>query len=106
MINKPRPYLSLSDAFLVLKFTIEKNFFKNDVYNVLSQNLTLINIVKIFKKYQKKVKLKYYKSKLVNQYPYMVSNEKFSSDAFKLRSKISKDIKLTLKQFKYLNNEM
>ena len=43
---------------------------------------------------------------MVNQYPYMVSNHKFSSEAFKLKSKISDDIKSTLKQFKYLNNEM
>ena len=49
MDNKPRPYLSLRDAFLVIKFTLEKNFFKNDVYNVLSENLTLENVIKNFK---------------------------------------------------------
>ena len=36
----------------------------------------------------------------------MISNQKFSLEAFKLKSKISNDIKLTLKQFKYLSNEM
>ena len=106
MTNKPRPYLSLKDAFSVIKFTLEKNFFKNDIYNILSQNLTLENIIKSFKNYKKKVKLEYHKSKLVNQYPYMVSNQKFNSVAFKLKSKISNDIKFTLKQLKYLNNEM
>jgi nucleoside-diphosphate-sugar epimerase len=106
MTNKPRPYLSLKDAFSVIKFTLEKNFFMNDVYNILSQNLTLTNIIKIFKKNKIKVKLEYHKSRLVNQYPYMVSNKKFSLEAFKLRSKIANDIKLTLKQFKYLSHEM
>ena len=58
------------------------------------------------KEQKKKVKLKYRESKLVNQYPYLVSNQKFSLKAFKLKSKIFNDIKLTLKQFKYLSNEM
>ena len=106
MIDKPRPYLSLQDAFHVVKFTLEKNFFRNSIYNILSQNLTLRNVIKSFRKYKKNLKIKYQISKLINQYPYMVSNQKFSSEAFKLKSKISNDIKLTLKQFKYLSNEM
>jgi len=106
MFDKPRPYLSLKDAFSVIKFTLEKNFFKNDVYNILSQNLALRNIIKYFKKHKRKVRLKFQKSKLVNQYPYTVSNKKFSLEAIKLKSKISNDIKSTLKQFKYLSNEM
>ena len=106
MSNKPRPYLSLKDAFSVIKFTLEKNFFKNDVYNILSQNLTLKNVIRNFKRNNKKVKLQYQKSRLVNQYPYEISNKKFTLEAFKLKSKISTDISSTLKQFKYLNNEV
>ena len=52
MMNKPRPYLSLRDAFKVIKFTIEKNFFNNEVYNILSQHLTLRQIISFFKKYK------------------------------------------------------
>ena len=57
MSNKPRPYLSLKDAFSVIKFTLEKNFFKNDVYNVLSENLTLENVIKNFKNHKRKLKI-------------------------------------------------
>mgnify|MGYP006205925127 CR=1 FL=1 len=106
MENKPRPYLSLHDAFSVIKFTIEKNFFMNDTYNILSQNLTLKQIVSSFKKYKKNIKIKYQKSKLINQFPYEISNSKFCSEAFKPKFKISNDIKLTLNLFKNLNNEM
>ena len=101
--NKPSPYLSLRDAFIVIKFTIEKNFFKNDVYNIISENLTLNQIIKYFKKYNKKLKIKYHSSSLVSKYPYIITNKKFSSAVFKLKSKISDDIKLTLTQFKNLN---
>ena len=53
MMNKPRPYLSLKDAFKVIKFTIENNFFNNETFNILSQNLTLKKIIGYFKKHKK-----------------------------------------------------
>lgn len=106
MMNKPRPYLSLRDAFRVIKFTIENNFFKNEIFNILSQNLTLKEILSYFKKYKKTIKIRYEESKLINQYSYKVSNKKFSENALVLKSKIHHDIKATLKKFKNINNEV
>ena len=106
MMNKPRPYLSLRDAFKVIKFTIENNFFNNETFNILSENLTLKKIIGYFKKYNKTIKIKYEKSKLVNQYSYRVSNEKFTRKALLLKSNIYHDIKFTLKIFRNINNEM
>ena len=106
MMNKPRPYLSLRDAFKVIKFTIENNFFNNETFNILSENLTLKKIIGYFKKYKKTIKIKYEKSKLVNQYSYRVSNEKFTRKALLLKSNIYHDIKFTLKMFRNINNEM
>ena len=97
MMYKPKPYLSLKDAFKVIKFTIEKDFFHNDVFNILSENLTLHQIIKFFKQNKKQIKIKYYNSKLINQFAYTISDKKFSSQAFKLKSKIKDDIKDTLK---------
>ena len=106
MMNKPRPYLSLRDAFKVIKFTIENNFFNNETFNILSENLTLKKIIGYFKKYKKTIKIKYEKSKLVNQYSYRVSNEKFTRKALILKSNINHDIKFTLKMFRNISNEM
>ena len=106
MMNKPRPYLSLRDAFKVIKFTIENNFFNNETFNILSENLTLKKIIGYFKKYKKTIKIKYEKSKLVNQYSYRVSNEKFTRKALLLKSNIYHDIKFTLKIFRNIDNEM
>ena len=106
MMNKPRPYLSLRDAFKVIKFTIENNFFNNKTFNILSQNLTLKKVISYFKKCKKTIKIKYVKSKLVNQYPYRVSNEKFTRKALLLKSNIYHDIKSTLKMFRNINDEM
>ena len=106
MMNKPKPYLSLRDAFKVIKFTIENNFFNNETFNILSENLTLKKIIGYFKKHKKTIKIKYEKSKLVNQYTYRVSNKKFTRKALLLKSNIYHDIKYTLKIFRNINNEM
>ena len=106
MTNKLRPYLSLSDALRVFKFTIDNNFFNNNTFNILSQNLKLKEIIGYFKKYKKNIKIKYESSRLINQYSYKVSNKKFSKQALLLKSKIHFDIKSTLKIFRSINNEM
>ena len=57
-MHQYRPYLSLRDAFKVFKFSIEKDFFNNDVYNILSGNFTVGQILKKISKYKKKNKSK------------------------------------------------
>ncbi len=91
-----RPYLSLKDSFKVFKFSIEKNFFRNEVYNALSGNFTVNDIIKKIKKYQKKVKIKLVKSKIMNQLSYHVSSSKLSKSGLKLKSNLDKDVKDTL----------
>jgi len=53
-LNQFRPYLSLKDAFKVFEFTINKNLFKNDIYNAVSENCTVNQIIQKIKKYKKK----------------------------------------------------
>ena len=90
----------------MIKFTIENNFFQNEIFNIVSQNLTLKKIINYFKKHKRTIKIKYEKSKLVNQYSYKVSNKKFSRKALVLKSNIYNDIKSTLKVLRNINNEM
>ena len=106
MMNKPRPYLSLADAFKVIRFTVENNFFNNETYNILSNNLTLKEIISYFKRCKKIIKIKYENSKLINQYSYKVSNQKFTQKVFLLKSNIYYDIKSTLKMLQGVKNEM
>ena len=103
MMNKPRPYLSLRDAFKVIKFTLEKNFFSNEIFNVISEHLTVKQIIKLLKKYGKKIRVNHVHSQLINQFSYKISNDKFSKKAFPLKSLIKDDIKSTLKIFKGIN---
>ena len=99
MMNKPRPYLSLRDAFKVVKFTLEKNFFSNEIFNIISEHLTVKQIITFLKKYGKKVRVNHIQSQLINQFSYKISNNKFEKKGFVLKSLIKDDIKSTLKIF-------
>ena len=102
-LNQFRPYLSLRDAFKVIKFTIENNKFNNETYNVLTSTLTVKHIVKMIKIYKKNAKINYVKSKILNQLSYKINDNKFEKKFFKLKSNIQDDIKNTIKLFDNLN---
>lgn len=106
MLYKERPFLSLNEAFKVIKFTVDKNFFNNQIYNIVSQNIELSKIIKFLKKNIKDIKIKFVYSKLINYCSYKVCCEKFNSNAFKLKANIFKDITATLKIFKNINNAL
>ena len=96
-LNQYRPYLSLRDAFKVFKFSIEKDFFKNDIYNALSGNFTVNQIIKKIKRYKKNIKIKFVSSVIMNQLSYHVSQKKLNNEGLILNSNIEKDIKETIK---------
>jgi nucleoside-diphosphate-sugar epimerase len=99
-LHQYRPYLSLKDAFKVFKFSIEKNFFANDIFNCLSGNFTVNQILNKIKKYKKNINIKLVSATIMNQLSYHVSNEKLNSEGLKLKSNIDRDIKDTLSLFK------
>lgn len=99
-INLFRPYLSLKDATKTIKFIISKKFFPCDVFNILSENKTIDQILKIIKQNNLKPKIMYVKSRILNQDSYKISKKKIEKYGLKLNSKISSDIKQTVKKLK------
>tara|TARA_B110000503_G_scaffold124843_1_gene191795 strand:- start:66 stop:989 length:924 start_codon:yes stop_codon:yes gene_type:complete len=99
-LNQFRPYLALSDAFLLFKFTIENNFFKNDIYNALSENYTVNQILNKIRKYKKRISIKFVSSPIMNQLSYHVDKKKINEEGFFFRNKIETDIKNTLNLLK------
>jgi len=95
-LKQYRPYLSLSDAYKVFKYTIENDLFKNDIYNALSENCTVNQILQKIRKYKKKIKIKFVYSEIMNQLSYHVDKKKLNNEGLYLKSKIQNDIKNTL----------
>ena len=105
-LNQYRPYLSIRDSFKVFKFCLEKDFFENDIFNALSGNFTVNQILYKIKKIKKKIKVVYVNSPIMNQLSYHVDDQKIKNKGLILKSNIDVDIKDTLLLFKYLKNEM
>jgi nucleoside-diphosphate-sugar epimerase len=105
-LHQYRPYLSIRDSFDVFKFCLEKNFFENDIFNVLSGNFTVNQILNKIKKINKKIKIVYVNSPIMNQLSYHVDDQKIKDKGLVLKANIDVDIKNTLSLFKYLKNEM
>ena len=74
-LNQYRPYLSLNDAFKVFRFCIEENFFENDIYNVVSNNFTVKQIIKKIKQYKKNASTIFVNSSIMNQLSYHVDKK-------------------------------
>lgn len=101
-INQLRPYLSLKDAFRIVKYVINQNLFDRDVYNVLTSNLTVQNICDYISKYSsKKIKIKFVNSEIMNQLSYEVSVEKIKKKNFLFKGSIEEDIKETIDLLRY-----
>ena len=99
-LHQYRPYLSLEDAFKLFKFCIEKNFFENDIYNVVSNNFTVNQIINKIKKLKKNIKISYINSAIMNQLSYHVDKKKLSNRGLFLNSNLDRDIANTLNLFK------
>ena len=66
-IDQFRPYLSLDDAIKTIFFFINKNLFNGEIYNVLTKNYTVRNILDLIKRNKYKIKIKKTKSPILNQ---------------------------------------
>ena len=99
-LHQYRPYLSLEDSFKLFKFCIEKNFFENDIYNVVSNNFTVNQIINKIKKLKKNIKISYVNSAIMNQLSYHVDKKKLSNRGLFLNSNLDRDVANTLNLFK------
>ena len=101
-LHQYRPYCSLSDASNAIIQIINKNAFDNQIYNVLTKNYTVHQILKMIKNNNFKFKIVKTKTPILNQIFYGVSNKKFDKFKIKMKGSVKKDIKETLKMLKKL----
>ena len=102
-LNLYRPYLSLNDAIKSIIFFIKKNKFNNSVYDLVTENYTVNEILDLIRKHNLKTKIKVVKSPIKIQNSFKVSKIKLESIGLKLSNSIEKDIKTTLKMLKKIS---
>ena len=95
-MDQKRPYLDLGDAVRSLRFIMEQNLFDNGVYNVLTANATVWEIVGIIQSQIRNVQVEYVDTRIMNQLSYHVLNEKFRARGFAFTGSVEEGIKQTI----------
>jgi UDP-glucose 4-epimerase len=80
--DQKRPYLDLFDASRAFAFIIRKDLFDGRIYNVLTHNSTVRNIVDTIREFVPNLQVTFVDNKIMNQLSYEVSCERFSSQGF------------------------
>lgn len=96
-LHQKRPYLDLQDACSVVEFIITKNIFDGSVYNVLTANHTVNEIITIIKKTYNDLRIELVKAPIMNQLSYEVLDNKIKNKGFMINGSIEKAINETLK---------
>ncbi|MDA9880656.1 SDR family oxidoreductase [Candidatus Pelagibacter sp.] len=102
--NQKRPYLDINDAIKALAFIIKNNIFDGEVYNILTENLTVRQVIDTIKKNIKNTKIKYVNSQIMNQLSYKVLNTKFKNKGYTVSGNFKKSIEKTINILKNSNN--
>lgn len=96
-LNQRRPYLELQDAIRAIKFVLEKDQFDGQVYNVVSENSTVAEIVELLKMHIPDTEISYIDAQIMNQLSYTVANEKFRRLGFEFRGNLKEGIAETIR---------
>lgn len=102
--KQKRPYLGLNDAINAMCFVIEKDIFNAEVYNVLTLNATVKDVIDFIKKEVSPIELDFVKQEIMNTDSYRVLNEKFKDLGFEFKDSLSNSIKNTISKLKSSNN--
>ena len=80
--DQKRPYLDLFDASRAIAFIIEKDIFDGRIYNVLTNNSTVRQVVETIREFVPDLDVEFVNNKIMNQLSYEVLDERFKSKGF------------------------
>ncbi len=91
-LHQKRPYLTLDDAINAVCFIIKNDLFDRKIYNILTENLTVNDIIHSIKQHIPKLEIQYVDAQIMNQLSYEVSNFRFKEQGFKFSGSVEKSI--------------
>lgn len=95
-MHQNRPYLDLVDAIRAIEFILYDKIYNNEIYNLVTVNTTVSNILDIIGNTIFDISINYVDSRIMNQLSYTVSSNKFKSLGFEFIGNIEDGINETL----------
>jgi UDP-glucose 4-epimerase len=97
-LDQRRPYLAVSDAVRALRFIIDRDLFDRGVYNIVTVNATVRDIVDQIRKSIPTVEVKLVDAAIMNQLSYEVSSEKIRRLGLAYQGDLAADIGASVAQ--------
>jgi len=94
--DQKRPYLDLVDAIRAIGFVIKHDLFDGRIYNVLTLNATVRDIVDLIREFVPDLQLIFVNSPIMNQMSYEVSRARFLEQGFAFGGDVRRGIRETL----------
>jgi nucleoside-diphosphate-sugar epimerase len=94
--NQKRPYLDLFDASRSIEFIIRNNLFDSGIYNVLTENATVHQVVDIIRESVPDLRVEFVDNRIMNQLSYEVLCDKFKGKGFNFSGSLRRGIGETI----------
>lgn len=101
--HQKRPYLDLIDASRALAHIIERDIFDGRIYNVLTLNATVCDIVESIQAYVPDLEVAFVDNKIMNQLSYEVSCERFQATGFHFAGNLCRGVGETISLLRAAN---
>jgi nucleoside-diphosphate-sugar epimerase len=95
-LDQKRPYLDLGDGVRALRFILERALFDNHVYNVLTINATVREILDAIREHVPNLRFELVDSRIMNQLSYTVSDARFRALGFEVRGDLRRGVAETV----------
>ena len=98
--DQKRPYLDLVDAVRAFAFIIERDLFDGRIYNVLTLNATVRDIVEAVREFVPDTEVSFVDSPIMNQLSYEISSQRFRDAGFQFAGDLRRGIGETVSLLK------
>ena len=102
--DQKRPYLDLLDASRAIQLIIKKNIFDVRIYNVLTNNSTVREVVEVIREFVPDLKVEFVDNQIMNQLSYEVLDKRFKSMGFIPTGSLNHGIGETISLLRNANN--
>ena len=96
-LEQRRPYLELGDAVEAIRFVIRQDLFDGGIYNVVTDNLTVQQIVDVIRRHVPGARVELVDRRIMNQLSYAVDRAKFEAAGFRFAGNLERGIGETVK---------
>jgi nucleoside-diphosphate-sugar epimerase len=100
-LDQRRPYLDLEDGVRALSFIVAKELFDRSIYNVLTTNLSVRQVVDAIRPHAPELRVEFVDSPIMNQLSYDVRCDRFKALGFEFRGSLERAVADT---FAWLGN--